>query len=124
MSTVNSTHEPRNGMMRAEKRRWPLGVDALLEHDARRAVQLRHDDALGAVDHERAQRRENRQLAEIDFLLDDVLGPLGLRDLADLFHHHELQRRLERHRVRHVALDALLDGVLRLPSAYFTNSSE
>ena len=22
---VNSTHEPRNGMMRAEKSRWPLG---------------------------------------------------------------------------------------------------
>ena len=25
MSTVNSTHEPRNGMMRAEMRRWPFG---------------------------------------------------------------------------------------------------
>ena len=25
MSTVNSTHEPRNGMMRDEMSRWPLG---------------------------------------------------------------------------------------------------
>src|SRR5207245_290488 len=25
MSIVNSTHEPRNGMIRAENRRWPLG---------------------------------------------------------------------------------------------------
>jgi len=24
MSTVNSTHEPRNGIIRAEKSRWPL----------------------------------------------------------------------------------------------------
>ena len=25
MSIVNSTHEPRNGMIRAENSRWPLG---------------------------------------------------------------------------------------------------
>ena len=25
MSIVNSTHEPRNGMIRAEKSRWPFG---------------------------------------------------------------------------------------------------
>jgi len=25
MSIVNSTHDPRNGMMRAENSRWPLG---------------------------------------------------------------------------------------------------
>src|SRR5256712_756582 len=86
-----------------------------LEHHARRAVQLRHDHALRAVDDERAERRENRQLAEIDFLLDDVLRSLRLGRLPHLFHHHELQRRLERDGVRHVPLDALLDGVLGLP---------
>src|SRR6266581_5717897 len=69
MSIVNSTHEPRNGMMRAEK----------------------------------------------DFLLDDVLRSLRLGRLPHLFHHHELQRRLEWDGVRHVPLDALLDGVLGLP---------
>src|SRR5213080_2998803 len=93
----------------------PVGVDALFEHHAGRAVQLRHDHPLGAVDHERAQRREDRQLTEIDFLLDDVLGPLGLDGLAHLFHDHQLQRRLQRHRIGHVPLDAFLDRVLRLP---------
>src|SRR5207237_7694310 len=85
------------------------------EYDAWRAMELRHDDALRAVDDEGAKRRENRQLTEIDFLLDDVLRPLGLRRLADFFHDDELERGLERHRVRHVTLDALFDGVLRLP---------
>src|SRR5439155_895393 len=99
------------------RREQPLAirVDALFEHHARRAVQLRHDHPLGAVDHERAQRREDRQLTEIDFLLDDVLGPLGLDGLAHFFHDHQLQRRLQRHRIGHVPLDAFLDRVLRLP---------
>src|SRR6266853_391398 len=61
------------------------------------------------------ERREDRQLTEIDFLLDDVLGPLRLDGLAHFFHDHQLQRRLEGHRVGHVPLDALLDRVLRLP---------
>ena len=51
-------------------------VRRLLEHDARRAVQLAHDDAFGAVDDESAERREQRQLTEIDFLLDDVARTL------------------------------------------------
>src|SRR6059058_939028 len=92
-----------------------VGVDALLEHHARRAVQLRHDHPLGAVDHERPEGREDRQLTEIDFLLDDVLGPLGLDGLAHFLHDHQLQRRLQRHRIGHVPLDALLDRVLGLP---------
>ena len=74
-------------------------------------MQLADDDALGAVDDERAERREQRQLTEIDLFLDDVARPLLL---VDLLVDDELQRRLERRRVRHVALDALLDGVLRL----------
>src|SRR6266705_1328817 len=93
----------------------PVGVDTLFEHHARRAVQLRHDHALRAVDDERAERRQDRQLAEIDFLLDDVLRPLGLGGLAHLFHDDELQRGLEGDGVRHVPLDALLDGILGLP---------
>ena len=86
-------------------------VRRLLEHDARRAVQLAHDHALGAVDDEGSERREERKLTEIDFLLDDVLRPLAcFGRLED----DELERGLERRGVRHVALDALGDGVLRL----------
>ena len=111
MSTVNSTHEPRNGMIRAEISRWPFGwVDSSNTAPGDRCSWLDHD-SLGAVDHERAERREQRQLAEVDFLLDDVARPL---DPVDLLVDDELQRRLERRGVRHVALDALLDGVLRL----------
>ena len=90
----------------------PVGVDGLLEHHARGAVQLADDDPLGAVDDERAQRREQRQLAEVDFLLEDVLGALLAR--GDFLEDDQPQRGLERRRVRHVALDALLDRVLRL----------
>ena len=74
-------------------------------------MQLADDDALGAVDDEGPERREQRQLTEIDLLLDDVARPLAA---VDLLVDDELQRRLERRRVGHVALDALLDGVLRL----------
>ena len=84
-------------------------VRRLFEHDARRPVQLADDDALRAVDDEGAERREQRQLAEIDLFLDDVARALLLvDDLVD----DQLQRRFERRRVGHVALDALLDGVL------------
>ena len=46
----------------------------LLEHHARRAVQLADDDALGAIDDERAEVGEQRQFAEIDLLLDLFLS--------------------------------------------------
>ena len=79
MSTVNSTHDPRNGMMRAEIRRWPFGCVDSSNTTPGRTVQLADDDALGAVDDEGAERREQRQLAEIDLLLDDVARPLDAR---------------------------------------------
>ena len=89
----------------------PVGVGVLLEHHARRPVELAHDHALGAVDHERSEGRHDRQLTEVDFLLDRVLEPL----LAlDLLVHVEAQLGLEGRRVGHVALDALLDRVLGL----------
>jgi hypothetical protein len=89
----------------------PVRVRRLLEDDARRPVELADDDALGAVDDEGAQPGEQRELAEVDLLLDDVARAL---DAVDLLVDHELQRRLERRREGHVALDALLDRVLRL----------
>src|SRR5438105_1459345 len=83
----------------------------LLEDDTRRAVQLADDYALSAVDDEGSERGEERKLTEIDFLLDDVLRSLPrFGRLED----DELERGLERRRVRHVALDALGHRVLRL----------
>ena len=75
MSIVNSTHEPRNGMIRAENSRWPLGWVSSSNTTPGERCSWRHDHALGAVDHEGAERRHDRQLAEIDFLLDGVLEP-------------------------------------------------
>ena len=44
----------------------------VVEEDARAAVQLAHDDALGAVDDERTVLGHQRDLAEVDLLLLDV----------------------------------------------------
>ena len=111
---VDGELDPRPAERDDARRDEPLavGVRALLEHHARRAVQLRHHHALRAVDHERAQRREQRQLAEVDFLADLVLEALAV---AGILEDAQGERRLERRRIGHVPLDALLDGVLRLP---------
>ena len=90
----------------------PVRVRRLFEHHARRAVQLADDDALGAVDDERSERREQRKLTEVDFLLDDVLRAACRASVV--LEDDELERRLERRGVRHVALDAFGDGVLGL----------
>ncbi len=76
-------------------------------------MELAHDDAFGAVDHEGAQRGEQRQLTQVDLLLDLVLDPLlPVRD--GFLEHREGERRLEGRGIGHVALDALAHGVLRL----------
>ena len=82
-----------------------------VEEDARRAVELRDDDALGAVDDEGAVVGHDRDFPEVDLLLlhvADRLRALGVvpRDEPD--------RDLERRRVGHAALQALLHVVLRL----------
>jgi hypothetical protein len=50
----------------------------MFKEHARRAVQLRHDDALGAIDHEGASGGHERQFTHVHFLflhfLDDRLG--------------------------------------------------
>ena len=52
----------------------------VVEEHAGRAMQLRNDDALGAVDDERAVVGHERQFAEVDLLLAHVLdGLLGAR---------------------------------------------
>ena len=110
---VDRELDPRAPERDDPRREQPLAVrvGVLLEHDARRAVQLAHHDALRAVDDERPERGHDRQLAEVDLLLDGVLEPL----LAlDLLVHVEAELGLERRGVGHVALDALLDRVLGL----------
>ena len=91
-------------------------VEALVlrvEEGARRAVQLRDDDALGPVDDERAVVGHQRDVAEVDLLLLDVADGLdaGLRVLVP---DHEPDRHLERHGIGHAPLLALVDVVLQL----------
>src|SRR5262249_8194690 len=66
----------------------------VVEEDARRSMQLRDDDALGAVHHERPVAGHERDLAEVDLLLLHVLDrartALGI-DVPD----DELDRDLE-----------------------------
>ncbi len=86
-----------------------LGV----EERARRPVQLADDDALGAVDDERAVLGHQRDVAEVDLLLLDVADGLHPR-LRVLVPDHEPDGDLQRHGVGHAALLALVDVVLQL----------
>lgn len=75
----------------------------MIEEHARRAVQLRDDHALGAVDDEGTVAGHQRNFAEIDLLLLHVLDRLGRR-LAVVDHqtHGHAQRRA----IAHAALTA------------------
>ena len=84
-----------------------------VEERARRAVQLRDDDALGAVDDERAVVGHQRDVAEVDLLLLDVADGLDA-GLGVLVPDDETDGDLERHGVGHAALLALVDVVLEL----------
>jgi hypothetical protein len=91
---------------------WPM--NSVLSSVWKNApVQLRHDDALGAVDDERPVIGHQRDVAEVDLLLLDVADGLGAR-LGVLVPDHEPDRHLERDRVRHPALEALVDVVLEV----------
>jgi len=85
----------------------------VVEEDARRAVELAHDDPLGAVDDEGAVFGHERDLAEVDLLLldvpDDLLlaRPVGVEDDEP---HHDFQGR----RIGQALGDALLDVVAAL----------
>ncbi len=84
----------------------------VVEEHARRTVHLRDDDALGAVDDERAVVGHERNVAHVDILLLDVLDRTGARLLVHI-EHDEAQLHLERCGKRHAALAALVDVVLR-----------
>ena len=92
-------------------RRMGLALVVIEEH-AGRAVHLRDDHALGAVDDEGAVVGHERNVAHVDILLLDVLHRLGAGFLVDI-EHDQPQRHLERSRVGHAALAALVDVVFR-----------
>ena len=84
----------------------------VIEEHARRAVHLRNDDALGAVDDEGAVVGHERNVAHVDILLFDVLDRTCARLFIDI-EHDEAQRHLERRGISHAALAALVDVILR-----------
>ena len=70
----------------------------VVEEHARRAVHLRDDHALGAVDDEGAVHRHEGHVAHVDVLLLDVLDGLGAGLLVHI-EHDQAQLDLERRRV-------------------------
>jgi hypothetical protein len=76
-------------------------------------VQLRNDHALGAVDDERSVVRHQRNFAEEDFLFLDVANAL-LAGLGIFRIHRQPDGDLERRRISHAALLALLHVVFQL----------
>ena len=92
-------------------RRMGLALVVVEEH-AGRTMHLRDDDALGAVDDEGAVIGHERNVAHVDVLLLDVLDRARAGLFVDI-EHDETQRHLERRRVGHAALAALVDVVFR-----------
>ena len=84
----------------------------VIEEHAGRAMHLRDDDALGAVDDEGAVVGHERNVAHVDILFLDVLHRLGAGLFVDI-EHDQPQRHLERRSVGHAALAALVDVVFR-----------
>ena len=82
-------------------------VDVLAVINARRTDELAHDHALGAVDHERALVRHEREIAHEDLLVRNALDFARLGgDQADAD--------AQRGAVRHVAFAALFNCILRI----------
>src|SRR5208282_4692135 len=107
---VDPTAAIRNDSRRVQKLAGGMGAAlVVLEKYSGRAMQLRHDDALGAVDHEGAVAGHQGNLAEVNFLLLDVLDrAAAVLDVPD----DELNLDLERGGVGHAALMAFLDVIL------------
>ncbi len=85
----------------------------VIEEDAGRAVQLRDDYALRAVDHERAMIGHQRHFTEIDLLFPNVLDGLG-RAAGILIVNNQTNQYADRRRVRQSAHLAFLDVENRL----------
>ena len=103
-------------MTRAAKQELARGMRLALvvvEEDARRAMHLRDDHPLGAVDHEGAVVGHQRHVAHVDVLFLDVADRPRAGFLVDV-PDDQAQRHLERRGIGHSTLLALLDVVLRL----------
>ncbi len=102
----------RNDARRKQQLARAVGLAAVvLEEHARRTVQLRDDDALGAVDDERAGGGHERDLAHVDLLLLDFLdGRLGRLAVHD----HQAHLGAQRRAIGQAALLALLDVERRI----------
>jgi hypothetical protein len=88
-----------------------VGMNGVVEEHAGRAVQLRDDDPLRAVDDKGPGVGQQRQFAEVDLLLDDLLVPLLALDvLAD----PEAERGLHGRGEGEIPLLALVHRVLGL----------
>ncbi len=85
----------------------------VVEEDARAAVHLAHDHALGTVDDERAVVRHQRHVAHVDGLFLDVADRARACVLVEV-PDDQAQDHLQRGREGQAALDALLDVVFRL----------
>ena len=112
VSNSKSIHEPRFGMMRAEKMFLLLvpSCSCFVEEDAG-AVQLRDHHALGTVHDEGSGLGHKRDLTEVDLLLLDVRHGAGLGlgiDVPD----DEANGDLEGGREGHAALAALITSYL------------
>src|SRR5579864_4950283 len=84
----------------------------VIEEHARRAVHLRDDHALGAIDDERAVVGHERNVAHVDVLLLDILDRARAGLLVDI-EDDKAQRHLERRSVSHAALAAFIDVIFR-----------
>jgi hypothetical protein len=83
----------------------------VVEEHAGRAVELGDDDALGAVDDERAVRGHQRDLAEVDLLLLHIADRLGAGLVVDI-PHDQADDHLDRRREGHATGAALVLVVL------------
>src|SRR6516164_1077855 len=84
----------------------------VIEEHAGRAMHLRDDDALGAVDDEGAVIGHERDVAHVDILLFDVFDRFGAGFLIGI-KYDEPQCDLERRGIGHAALSALINVVFR-----------
>jgi len=82
-------------------------AEVVLEEHARGTVQLRDDNALGAVNDKGTVVGHERNLAHVHFLLLDVTHGLGAGALV-LVEHHQAQQHAQRRGVDQPALLALL----------------
>ena len=82
----------------------------VIEEHAGRTMHLGDDDALGAVHDERTVIGHQRDVAHVDILLLDVLHGAGAGLFVDI-EYDQPQRHLERRRIGHAALTALVNVI-------------